>query len=376
MSRFVLAAILALTWSAVTWAQEADPSNHYILSCDSSCSVAATDVAIGTPTGMTVDAAGNVYFTSQHVVFRLDRAGRLYRVAGNGQPGYSGDGGFAISARLDMPEQYVVDEEEGFATYITAARIAIDVTGNLFVMDFGNGHIRVVLTGGMIATLADAEGRPLDVIGAQGLATSPDGSLYFGTGGVGGGIMRLDASGALFMFAPDDCSVAEPNPCGPGQMAVDGNGELVFPDLYCRVLRWSPVTGGSIIAGEIPSQHWVRCGRSENGHPARGSALGWVPYAAAVDASNRVYVADTSNHCVRRIDENGIIDTVAGTCGAGGEPQGDGDRARSATLNKPTAIGLDRDGNLYIADTGNRRIRRVGTNGIITTVAGNGQRLP
>jgi PKD repeat protein len=93
-------------------------------------------------------------------------------------------------------------------------------------------------------------------------------------------------------------------------------------------------------------------------------------YGVAMDGLENLYIADTSNHRIRKVDVNGIITTVAGTFGAGFS--GDGGPATQATLNTPYGVAVDSIGNLYIADTQNRRIRKVDVNGIITTVAGNG----
>ena len=127
------------------------------------------------------------------------------------------------------------------------------------------------------------------------------------------------------------------------------------------------------------SQSFVwTCGYSGDGGPAIGAALSGA-VGVAVDVMGNLYIADTSNNCIRKIDSGGIITTVAGICAEDdlqwGDPSysGDGGPATAAQLDRPFGVAVDRGGNLLIADTYNRRIRKVAPDGIITTVAGNGQ---
>jgi sugar lactone lactonase YvrE len=110
-------------------------------------------------------------------------------------------------------------------------------------------------------------------------------------------------------------------------------------------------------------------GFSGDGGPAAKAHLN-VPYGLAVDARGNLYVADRNNNRVRRIDRHGIITTFAGT-GAPGF-SGDGGSAKAAKLNSPVGLAIDTAGNLYIADSGNNRVRRVDPHGVITTFVGGG----
>jgi DNA-binding beta-propeller fold protein YncE len=150
---------------------------------------------------------------------------------------------------------------------------------------------------------------------------------------------------------------------------------LYFSDFFCRVRRWNPEAGATTVAGD--DGMWG-CGYGGDGGPATRATLSHRPHGVAVDASGTMYLADTENHCVRAVDPAGTIVTVAGHCGVQtrGDTLGDGGVARGGTLSRPMGIAVDPDGNLYIADSGNRRIRKVGVDGIITTVAGNGEELP
>src|ERR1700756_3391342 len=106
----------------------------------------------------------------------------------------------------------------------------------------------------------------------------------------------------------------------------------------------------------------------DNGAAATASLS--EPFGVAVDAIGNLYIADTSNHRVRKVDASGVITTVAGNGTEGFS--GDGGPATSATLNTPIGVAVDSAGNLYIADAFNNRIRKVNAAGVITTVAGNG----
>jgi sugar lactone lactonase YvrE len=133
------------------------------------------------------------------------------------------------------------------------------------------------------------------------------------------------------------------------------------------------------IAGDERSSWYFlwTCGYSGDGGPAIGAALRG-PSSVAVDAMGNIYIADTYNRCIRKVDGDGIIVTVAGKCAEDIEwgdsnYSGDGGPATAAQLDRPFGIAVDRAGNLFIADTYNHRIRRVTPDGIITTIAGNGE---
>ncbi|HLI82468.1 MAG TPA: hypothetical protein VKV17_01050 [Bryobacteraceae bacterium] len=123
-----------------------------------------------------------------------------------------------------------------------------------------------------------------------------------------------------------------------------------------------------VIAGSCPRDQF---GPNASG-PANSAVLG-TANGVAVDFAGNIYLSDTDNHLVRKIDTAGNISTVAGTCSAG--YSGDGGPATSAQLNQPYGVAVDKAGNVYVADYGNNRVRKIATNGIITTVAGNGQAL-
>jgi uncharacterized protein (TIGR03437 family) len=200
----------------------------------------------------------------------------------------------------------------------------------LFIVDAGNTRIRKVTPAGVISTVAGS--------GSTGFA---------GDGG--------PATAAKFSWGFN----------GHLGIAVDSSGNLYIPDLSNQRVRKVDPTGiVTTVAGS-----GVR-GNSGDGGPATSAGL-TDPIAVAVDPSGNLYIAEFAGNRVRKVSPSGIITTAAGG-GPLGSSNGDGGPATSAVLNAPFALALDSFGNLYIGDTTARRVRKVDTNGIITTVAGNG----
>ena len=147
-------------------------------------------------------------------------------------------------------------------------------------------------------------------------------------------------------------------------MALDASGNLYIADDDNNRIRKVDTNGIiTTVAGNGSASY------SGDGGAATNASL-YYPCGVAFDASGNLYIADYGNNRIRKVDTNGIITTVAGngSCGY----SGDGGAATNASLYYPYGVALDAFGNLYIADYDNNRIRKVDTNGIITTVAGNG----
>ncbi len=151
---------------------------------------------------------------------------------------------------------------------------------------------------------------------------------------------------------------------GPSGVAVDLLGNIYISDTYNNRVRKVDPSGIIITVAGTGVK-----GFGGDGGPAT-SALLAAPSGVALDAEGNLYIADRDNHCIRKVTTTGIIVSVAGT----GNPGygGDGQDALSAELNSPFGIAVDTAGNIYVADTGNNRIRKITPAGIITTVAGNG----
>ena len=331
--------------------------------------VAAVNTSIGQPYGVATDSSGSVYFISLNCVFKVDSNGVLTRVAGNSRPGYSGDGGPATSAQLTL------------TAYLEPKGVALDGSGNLYIADEGNQRIRKVSPNGIITTVA---GGGTNGLGDGGPATSAQ--LKTPTG------VAVDGSGNLYIVDYNTVSVRKVSPGGiittvagngtngysgdggpatsaefsfPFGVAVDGFGNLYIADsLNSRIRKVSPSGTITTVAGN------GTFGYSGDGGLATAAQLD-NPYGVTLDASGNLYIADQSNQRIRKVSPTGIITTVAGGSYTG-PGLGDGGLATSAQLTYPYGAAVDGSGNLYIADTYDRRIRRVSPSGIITTVAGNG----
>ena len=325
----------------------------------------ATDVAL--------DRSGNVYIADPELntVRRVDTTGTVTTVAGTGERGYGGDGGRAVEAQLNGP-----------------IGVAVDADGNLYFSDIGNDRVRRVDTRGIITTVAgtgeegySGDGGPsveAQLSAPRGLAVDSSGNLFIADTG-NHAIRRVDTTGTITTVAGtgvrgnsgDGGPAVEALLNTPRGIAVDGAGNLFIADTRTYTVRRVDTAGIiTTIAGT------GEAGYSGDGGPAVSAQLS-APYRVAVDVAGNLLIADTWNHRVRRVDTTGTITTVAGIGGIGinneGAYSGDGGPAVEALLNIPIGIAVDGAGNLYIADNGNGRIRRVDTAGIITTIAGIGE---
>ena len=314
----------------------------------------ATSASLFPPGSVAVDATGNVFFADEYVVLRLDATGLLTLVAGNGTPGYSGDGGLATSAQLNYPDG-----------------VAVDASGNVYIADTDNHCIRKV-SNGTISTVA-GNGTPGfsgdngPATGAQlnypaGIAVDSNGDLYIADT-YNQRIRKVTFSNGLITTVAGNGTATSAQLNHPNGVAVDASGNVYIADTYNHCIRKVSFSDGKIstVAG--------------NGTPgfsgdkgAATSAQLYYPEGIAVDSRGNLYIADTNNNRIRMVSfSNGTITTVAGS--GGNVYSGDGGAATSAPLNAPPGVAVDSAGNLYIADY-NNRIRRVSTGGAITTVAG------
>lgn len=313
----------------------------------------ATVAEINSPYGVSVDTHGNVYIadTLNSVVRKVDASGNIITVAGNGTQGFSGDGGPAISARLYSPTRAVADaagnlyiadyynsrirkvDTSGTITTFagsgnqafggdggpaTAAdlnlpySVAVDSGGNVFIMDTWNNRVRRVDSSGTITTVV--------------------GTGFAGVLGDGG-----PATSAQLNEAED--------------IAVDGHGNLFIDDYGNSRIRKVDTAGIiTTIAGNSNN------GYAGDGGPATSATLN-QPTGVAVAASGNVYIADFQNNRIRKVDTSGTITTFAGT--GTFSSLGDGGPPTSAGLSNPMEVAVDANEHVYIADTQNMRIRKV-----------------
>ena len=308
----------------------------------------AVEASLNAATGLAVDAAGNLYIADRfnHRIRKVTPNGIISTIAGDGQPIFAGDGGPATSASLRFPTQ-----------------IAIDASSNIFIADTANGRVRKVSQTGVISTVATSRTFP------DGIAVDGAGTLYVTDRGgsvrsisPGGTETALAGNGQFHAFANGTPAINAflSNPNG---VAIDAKGNLYISDSGNYRIRKVDTAGRifTVAGSGLPA-----C--SADGRPAVTIAIG-SPAGVAVDAAGTLYFSDSVCSTVSMIRSDGNITIVAG-----GGLQGDGGPARNAALITPQGIAFDPARNLYIAETGTQRIRRVAVDGTISTFAGNGRR--
>jgi trimeric autotransporter adhesin len=270
---------------------------------------AATNAHLNTPTGVGVDSTGNIYIAdSANNRIRKVSSGNITTIAGNGNAAFTGDGAAATAASFNQP-----------------VAVAIDGSGNIFVVDQLNNAVRKITSAGVISTIA-------------------------GTGTAGYNGDNIAASTAQLYF--------------PTGVAVDANGNIYIADLANNRIREITAASG-LITTVVGTGVAGYAGDSGAATAAQLSA----PSGVALSKSGDLYIVDQGNNVVRKVT-SGTISTVAGT-GAPGNT-GDGGKATAALLSNPYGIAVDSTGNFYISDVVNNRVRKVGTDGNISNAAGNG----
>ncbi|UAY53234.1 NHL repeat-containing protein [Ferruginibacter albus] len=270
----------------------------------------ATSATLFGPTGICTDTTGNIYIAdnANHVIRKINTSGTITTIAGNNKPGYFGDNESATSAELNFPY-----------------RLCIDGIGNIYFSDQQNSVIRRIDANGIITTIA------------------------------GNGTKGFSGDGGLATEAQLN------DPLG---IAIDSIGDLYIAEGYNQRIRKINTSGViTTIAGNGDR------GYAGDGNAAIQAELN-APTGIAVDNSGNIYFTEELNNDVRKIDTSGIITTVAGNQTKG--YSGDGSLATNAQLNAPLGISIDANNNLYITDASNFVVRKITTDGIITTIAGTG----
>jgi sugar lactone lactonase YvrE len=381
---------------------------------------AATAASLDAPSGVAVDPAGSLYISdsNNNRIRRVTAAGIISTIAGNGTAGYNGEGA-AVNAQLNFPigvaldtagNLYIADPENRRLRKVTPAGaistvagdgtagfggdgasatsavlgfplgVALDSAGNVFIADYDNNRVRKVTPFGLITTVAGTgspgfsgdEGPALaaKLFKPYGLAVDSGGNLLIADS-YNERIRKVTAAGVISTFAGNGLSAfaGDGGPATKGQFYPFGIGLNSAGNLYIadwsnnRIRRVTPADVITTVAGSATK------GFFGDGGPATAARLSG-PYDVAVDGSGSLYIADTGNNRIRKVTPAGVISTVAGNNTNGWS--GDGGPAIAASLSSPESVAVDGPGNLYIADAGNNRIRKVTPAGIISTIAGTG----
>ena len=306
------------------------------------------------PGWVTKDASGNLYIADIDAsrVRKVDATGIISTFAGTGIGGSTGDGGPANAAQIYYPQS-----------------IDFDQSGNLFICDAGENVIRKVNTSGIISTVAGTAGTAgstgdggpasLSLLNIPVNLKVDQHNRIFICDRSNRKIRMIDTTGIITTIAGNG-TAGNTGDGGPATAAeitsphgidFDAAGNLYFADASNCVIR--KITPSGIISTVAGTGSF---GFSGDGGPATAAQFAF-PCAIAIDPSGNIFVSDENNSCIRKIDASGIIHTVIGVDTAGFA--GDGGPANVAKMNLQYGISFDQAGNLYIADWGNHRIRKV-----------------
>jgi uncharacterized protein (TIGR03437 family) len=286
--------------------------------------VTALNASIGQPRKLAISGS-NVYFSSGNSVFKIDASGALTLIAGNSRAGFSGDGGPAVNAQINAPQG-----------------IALDAAGNVYIADSLNNRVRMVNTNGMISTFAgNGTVNPPGFWGDTGPAT--DASLHLPAA------LAVDSSGKVYIA-----------------VSADNTVRVVTTDGLINLFAGSGYAGwyGDYNAGTTSG------GVTTGANPGTATLAGLTnPQGVAIGPNGSILIADTGNGAIRSVDSKGVITTLSGNGTVG--LSGDGTATTLAML-APFGVTVDSSGNLFVAESGTNRIRKIDTAGNITTAIGDG----
>ena len=368
-----------------TAATSAPPSSYTIQTVAGSNLVGdggpALNAAICDAEGLAIDGAGNIFIADayDHRVRKITPDGNISTVAGDGSPGFRGDGGPASASRLNNPYG-----------------LAVDGAGNLYIADLGNNRVRKIGPDGNISTVPGTD----SLLAPRNVALDSAGTLYISEFS-GNRVRRLRADGVVEVVvgtgvagsAGDGGPAAAAQLSSPAGLAFDSAGSLYIADSGNGCIR--KVSGGVI--------------STVLGPDASGNSPLYLPTAVAVDGAGDLYIADYGNDRIQFLTALGSVSTLPGagrdlavdpagnlfiaswshvleltpalvlqTIAGDGSYffRGDGGDAASARMWGPVAVALDSTGAVYIADRNNCRIRLISPSGIISTLAGDGSSGP
>lgn len=303
---------------------------------------AGSTAKFSTPSGVTADASGNIYVTDfeNFIVRKVTASGEVSSVAGQTSAGY-------LNGVGDLAKFYGPNG------------VAADANGNLFVCDEGNHCIRMITPEGKVTTyvgggipgMVDGETMQARFNSPSGIAIDKGGNLYVADQG-NNSIRKITPQRLVITIAGNgEASYADGTGSAarfyrPTGVATDANGNIYVADLFNHRIRKITETGVvTTVAGT---------GAMGFANGAGNAAKFRYPAGLALDAKGNIYVADSENHCIRKIDTNQQVTTLTGSS------EGFADGALSnALFSFPREIEIDASGNMYVADAGNNRIRKI-----------------
>lgn len=352
------------------------------------------------PWGMAVDNAGTIYVAdaSNNAIRKVTAAGVVTTFVGGSGAGCTD--GTGTAARLDEPRG-----------------VAVDAAGTVYVADYDNHVIRKITAAGVVTTLAgtcdtdgnaDGTGATARFRGPHGIAVDSAGNVYVADTG-NRAIRKITPAGVVTTLSLPSFSLSEPR-----GIAVDAAGVIYIADYSSHTIKKittdnfvSVLAGATGVPGttdatgttarlHYPSGIAVASGTvyvadTDNDTIRTISSSGVVttlagragqtsvvdatgaaarfedPFSVAADVNGVVYVADSAAHVIRRISAAGEVTTYAGTAGSFGSADGTGSAAR---FYSPFGVAVDTAGNVYVADSYNSTIRKIGLGGVVTTLAG------
>ncbi|GJL79695.1 MAG: hypothetical protein NPINA01_26840 [Nitrospinaceae bacterium] len=331
--------------------------------------VPAIEAEISLVDGIAADKKGNIFIATHdhNTIDRIDKNGMLTRFAGSGESGYSGDGGPALKAKLKVPAGLFHDKE-----------------GNLYFADRDNHVVRKVDSKGIITTIAgngtagfSGDGGPAleaSLNHPSGLTMDSKGNLYISDRSNDRirvvspkGIINTYAGIGRDGYAGDSGPAIKARIDKPFGLAIDKKDNLYIADRGNNRIR--KVSPSGIITSVAGDGGFFFMG--DNGPAYRASVAG--PTGVAVDDEGNIYIADRNNNRIRMVDTLGMIRTVAGT--GQQDYNGDAELARDTNLHLPFGLSLDKEGRLLVIDRSHYRIRRIDpSKGKVETIAGNGKK--
>ena len=319
-------------------------------STEGSADGAGTAAQFNGPIDVAVDASGNLYVADSynHLIRKITATGEVSTLAGSTRGFRDGDG---TAAQFNDP-----------------AGVAVDAEGNVYVVDRSNHRIRKITATGEVSTLAgntwglrNGTGTAAQFNNPHGVTTDSSGNLYVADS-LNNRIRKITATGEVSTFAGSTEDFR--NGAGieaqfdfPSGVTVDAEGSVYVTDYFNHRIRKITATGEmSILAG---------AGTSGSADGAGTAAQFYSPTGVTADSSGNVYVADLGNHRIRKITATGEVSTLAGS--TRGFRDGDG---TAAEFDGPAGVAVDSADNVYVADLGNHRIRKITPEGLVSTLAG------